>query len=194
MRDGVERRIQSANQQEPIYSEIEEDSIHITGTPHYDNTTSAKEVETNRPDVEVLYAKVNKTNKKLKPQATQPTPMPLAKLLHDSLRNTDISPFTVQLPTLQEQSGSDTSYMSPPQPHVCATDTSATLSHCHSLNNVRVQEQHSPPKRDRNLNKSDLSLHRSEIFLDNLCRSELIPENAELERVEKRNNVSTEFK
>ncbi|XP_017488709.1 PREDICTED: uncharacterized protein LOC108376957 [Rhagoletis zephyria] len=188
MRVGVERSEQSANQQEPIYSEIEEDSIHITGTPHYDNKTSAKEIVTSRPDVEVLYAKVNKANKKLKPQAMHTTPMPLGKLLHDSLKNSDISPFTVQLPTLQEQSGSDTSYMSPPQAHVCATATSTTLSHCRSLNNVRMQEQHSPPKRDRNLNKSDLSLHRSEIFLDNLCRSELVPENGELERVEKMNN------
>lgn len=53
-----------------------------------------------------------------------------------------------------------------------------------------MQEHHSPPKRDRNLSKSDLSLHRSEIFLDNLCRSELIADHGNGEPTEKMNNVS----
>uniref|UniRef100_A0A0A1XNB3 Ribosomal RNA large subunit methyltransferase N n=1 Tax=Zeugodacus cucurbitae TaxID=28588 RepID=A0A0A1XNB3_ZEUCU len=171
-------------QQEPIYSEIEEDSIHITGTPQYDNTTSAKELPI-KPDVEVLYAKVNKANKKHKSQLPPTAPIALGKLLHDSLRNLNTTSYANQLPTLQELSTSDTSYMSPPQPHQTSSDTSMTLSHCQSLNNVRMQEHHSPPKRDRNLSKSDLSLHRSEIFLDNLCRSELVAEHGNGEPAEK---------
>ncbi|XP_053966268.1 uncharacterized protein LOC128868324 [Anastrepha ludens] len=188
--DFARQRTQQRNvyQHEPIYSEIEEDSMHITGTPQYDNTTSAKEVLAAKQDVDALYAKVNKTNKKPKAHFTQDTPIALGKLLHDSMRSFNTPQYTLQLPTLQEQSGSETSYMSPPQPHARTSGTSTTLSHCQSLNNVRVQEQHSPPKRDRNLSKSDLSLHRSEIFLDNLCRSELIADNSELERVEKINN------
>nr|XP_014094838.2 uncharacterized protein LOC106620750 [Bactrocera oleae] len=174
-------------QQEPIYSEIEEDSIHITGTPQYDNTTSAKELPV-KPDIDVLYARVNKANKKPKPQSPQTKPIALGKLLHDSLRNLNTTSRANQLPTLQELSASDTSYMSPPQPHVSASDTSMTLSHCQSLNNVRMQEHHSPPKRDRNLSKSDLSVHRSEIFLDNLCRSELIADHGNGEPTEKMNN------
>ncbi|CAD7015408.1 unnamed protein product [Ceratitis capitata] len=178
-------------QQEPIYSEIEEDSMHITGTPHYDNTTSAKEIAPIKPDLEVLYAKVNKANKKQRNQKNQPllqtTPIALGKLLHDSLRNLNTTIQPTQLPTLQEQSYSDTSYMSPPQPNASVSETSS-MSHSQSMNNVRMQEHHSPPKYERNLNKSDLSLHRSEIFLDNLCRSELIVENDELECAGKMNN------
>ncbi|XP_067632425.1 uncharacterized protein [Eurosta solidaginis] len=197
--DGPSRRPQKLpvrerihHQHEPIYSEIEEDSIHIMGTPHFDNnTTCAKPIPAaDKPDLEVLYARVNKANKKPKCQYSSPpapsTPIALGKVLHDSLRSLIPPSYLTQLPTLPELSGSDTSYMSPPQPH--ATDTSITLSHCQSLNNVRLQEQHSPPKRDRNLNKSDLSLHRSAIFLDNLCRSELIVGQDEMERTEKMNN------
>lgn len=143
-----------------------------------------------KPDIDVLYARVNKANKKPKPQSPQTKPIALGKLLHDSLRNLNTTSRANQLPTLQELSASDTSYMSPPQPHVSASDTSMTLSHCQSLNNVRMQEHHSPPKRDRNLSKSDLSLHRSEIFLDNLCRSELIADHGNGEPTEKMNNVS----
>lgn len=52
-----------------------------------------------------------------------------------------------------------------------------------SLNNI--SEKDSPPKKHRNLSRSELSLQRSEIFLDNLCRSELV-----LDRLEKVPNVS----
>lgn len=133
---------------------------------------------------EDLYAKVNKTLRNT-PKTQSKAPIALGKFLHDSLKNLSIKDRINALPPLPEppHSVEDTSYygysdvqipLRNEKPDVEMITCTSSMSHCQSLNNIG--EQHSPPKTNRNLSKSDLSLHRSEIFLDNLCRSEIVIE------------------
>ncbi|XP_037805989.1 uncharacterized protein LOC119600043 [Lucilia sericata] len=157
---------------DPIYSEIEDDSVHISESPNFDNHTGIQHF-TAADNPEILYAKVNKSTKHVfdlnKIQLKEKKPqIPLAKIMQDSLKSKKITSNITPLPPLPEPSAEESvSYSSP-------TSVGMPLSHCQSLNNVRVMEHNSPPKKQRNFSKSDLSLHRSEIFLDNLCRSELV--------------------
>ncbi|XP_017040672.1 uncharacterized protein LOC108087678 [Drosophila ficusphila] len=113
-------------------------------------------------------------------QAAQPMqPVALGHFLHESLKNGNFFQF---MPLPEEPSGTETSCSASQttessvlrQPKL---KSPPPLTH-QSLNNI--SEQHSPPKKNRNLSRSELSLQRSEIFLDNLCRSELV-----LDRLEK---------
>ncbi|XP_017073023.1 uncharacterized protein LOC108109137 [Drosophila eugracilis] len=115
-------------------------------------------------------------------------PVALGHFLHESLKSGNFFKF---MPLPEEPSG--------PNEQSCSTSqttessvirqpklkSSPPLIH-HSLNNI--SEQHSPPKKNRNLSRSELSLQRSEIFLDNLCRSELV-----LDRLEKVPNDSVSY-
>lgn len=184
---------QQAHANDPIYSEIEDGSIYIAESPDFDNHTGIQHFKTDH-NPEILYAKVNKTNKrkdgtsKFSLAIQQPTA--LAKILQDSLKNKKITTNITPLPPLPEPPESETpSYSSP-----TSMSTTGQLLHCQSLNNVRVMEHNSPPKRQRNLSKSDLSLHRSEIFLENLCKSELIigGDTNRAEHLEKIENVSVQ--
>lgn len=181
-------RIREEHMNDPIYSEIEDDGVHISESPNFDNHIGIQHmVAANNP--EILYAKVNKTNKniwntnnlQLKQQKLQ---IPLANIMQDSLKNKKIINNINPLPTLSEPPGSESaSYSSP-------ISLSLPLSHCQSLNNVRVMEHNLSPKKKQNLSKSDLSLHRSEIFLENLCNSELfVYASSERENLEKVENV-----
>lgn len=119
------------------------------------------------------------------PQSTAPQqPVALGHFLHESLKNGNFFQF---MPLPEEPSGTESS-CSASQTTESSVIRQPKLKlpspHAHqSLNNI--SEQHSPPKQNRNLSRSELSLQRSEIFLDNLCRSELV-----LDRPEKVPNVS----
>lgn len=217
---------------EPIYSEIEEDCIHIRGSPQYDVRTAAQlEVATATAsvatpattpgytptvsasasvtttisqatpqpspvpypespvaDFSALYAKVQKANKsspklaQIKEAAAQPRP--LGQFLQESLRNGSFFQFM----PLPDEPASDTSYTGSTLRSTNRTSEQPTLPMHQSLNNIN--EQHSPPKRNRNLSKSELSLQRSEIFLENLCRSEIVLDHDDNVRLEKVPNVS----
>ncbi|XP_016998753.2 uncharacterized protein [Drosophila takahashii] len=128
-----------------------------------------------------------KTIQQLPSPAIQPPTQPVAlgHFLHESLKNGNFFQF---MPLPEEPSGTESSCSASQttessvirQPPV---KSPPPLTH-QSLNNI--SEQHSPPKKNRNLSRSELSLQRSEIFLDNLCRSELV-----LDRLEKvPNNTS----
>lgn len=168
---------------DPIYSEIEDDSVHISESPNFENHTGVQHyISANNP--EILYAKVNKNNKKMSENLklmNAKTQIPLAKIMQDSLKNKRIITNVTLLPPLPEPPESESHLYSSPM----------TLLQSQSLNNVRVMEHNSPPKAQRILSKSDLSLHRSEIFLENLCRSELVLDaGTEHENLEKVQNVS----
>lgn len=144
---------------DPIYSEIEENSFHITENPSFDNYTEIGNVS-NGNCPELLYAKVNKRPKTIVTTERQPPNQqqvqPLAKIIQDSMKTKKILTNIMPLPPL-------------PEPPENESDCTGRLSHCQSLNNVRVVEH-----KHNYFSKSDLSLHRSEIFLENLCKSELI--------------------
>ncbi|XP_061389433.1 uncharacterized protein LOC133324613 [Musca vetustissima] len=154
---------------EPIYSEIDDDSIHVSESPNVENHTGIQHFNVN-DNPNVLYALVDKSNKNLKSHTTQQQHVAsLGKILHDSLKSKRNAQQKPTLSPLPEPSGGElTSYSSP--------SLERQIIHYQSLNNVRVMEHNSPPKRQRNLSKSDLSLHRSEIFLENLCRSQVFVE------------------
>ncbi|KAM7346002.1 uncharacterized protein ACRADG_012043 isoform 2-T2 [Cochliomyia hominivorax] len=169
---------------DPIYSEIEDDSIQISESPKFNNNAEVWNLNPVK-NFEVLYATVNKKNKQIsdrnKSQLMDQKPqVPLAKIIHDSLKNKKIISNVTLLPPLPEPPESESGSCTSPTP----------LLHCQSLNNVRVMEHNSPPKNQRMLSKSDLSLYRSEIFLENLCRSELVVHSDnEQVNLEKVNNV-----
>ncbi|XP_030370584.1 uncharacterized protein LOC115621155 isoform X2 [Scaptodrosophila lebanonensis] len=198
---------------EPIYSEIEEDCLHIRGSPHYESRTAARfdviPTPTNTvstvmvsrlpnptasaqtvQDLGALYAKVQKPLKTHTQTTTMATPTPLGQFLHESLKNGSFFQFT-PLPAEPETASSYSASILPttpspltPQTHGFSPRYRQPSKH-QSLNNIH--EQHSPPKQNRNISKSELSLQRSEIFLENLCRSELVLDqdnNARLEKVE----------
>uniref|UniRef100_A0A1I8N9B2 PH domain-containing protein n=1 Tax=Musca domestica TaxID=7370 RepID=A0A1I8N9B2_MUSDO len=153
---------------EPIYSEIEDDSLHVLESPNLENSTGIQHFNL-KDNPNVLYALVDKSNKNSQSNNCQQQYSGyLEQIQHDSLkakRNTQKIPTLSPLP--EPSGGEVTSYSSP-------SLFESQLMDYKSLNNVRVMENHSPPKRQRNLSKSDLSLHRSEFFLDNLCRSHAI--------------------
>ncbi|KAH8416083.1 hypothetical protein KR222_007718, partial [Zaprionus bogoriensis] len=130
------------------------------------------------PDLSALYATVQKANKTpTKPPTTATTtpatvaaPRPLGQFLQESLLNGSFFQFM----PLPDEPSSDASYTAA-NPN--SEQPTLPMMHLHSLNNIN--EQHSPPKQHRNLSKSDLSLQRSEIFLENLCRSELVLEKVQ---------------
>ncbi|KAH8253742.1 hypothetical protein KR032_006764, partial [Drosophila birchii] len=107
-------------------------------------------------------------------------PLALGHFLHESLKNGSFFQF---MPLPEEPGSSSETSCSASQSTgssvVCQPKLKSPppLTH-HSLNNI--SEKDSPPKKNRNLSRSELSLQRSEIFLDNLCRSELV-----LDRLEK---------
>lgn len=144
------------------------------------------------PDLSALYAKVDKSNKTpTKPLPTAPPapmtvaqPRPLGQFLQESLLNGSFFQF-IPLP---DEPSSDTSYTVSTMRSVNPISEQPTLPMHHSLNNIN--EQHSPPKKHRNLSKSDLSLQRSEMFLENLCRSEIVLDLDDNMRLEKVQNVS----
>ncbi|TMW50617.1 hypothetical protein DOY81_004306 [Sarcophaga bullata] len=144
---------------DPIYSEIEENSFHIAESPSFDNYTEIENVK-NSNCPELLYAKVNKRPKPVVTTECQPhnqqNVQPLGKIIQDSMKTKKILTNIMPLPPL-------------PEPPENESDCTGHLSHCQSLNNVRVVEH-----KHNYLSKSDLSLYRSEIFLENLCKSELI--------------------
>ncbi|XP_073812167.1 uncharacterized protein isoform X2 [Musca autumnalis] len=156
---------------EPIYSEIEDDSIHISESPNLETRTGIQHFNVqNNPNV--LYALVDKSNKNIRPCSTQQrNPTSLGTILHDSLKSKRNTQKISSLSPLPEPPEGEVSSLSSP------SSFEGQLIQYQSLNNVRVMEHNSPPKRLRNLSKSDLSLHRSEIFLENLCRSEVVLEN-----------------
>ncbi|KAM8711748.1 hypothetical protein ACLKA7_012284 [Drosophila subpalustris] len=215
-------------EREPIYSEIEEDCIHIRCSPQYDVRTAAQlatasvatpattpgytttasasasvatsiSQATPQPsplpypespvaDVSALYAKVQKANKsspklaQIKEAAAQPRP--LGQFLQESLRNGSFFQFM----PLPDEPASDASYTGSTLRSTNRISEQPTLPMHQSLNNIN--EQHSPPKRNRNLSKSELSLQRSEIFLENLCRSEIVLDPDDNLRLEKVPNIS----
>ncbi|XP_017108088.2 uncharacterized protein [Drosophila bipectinata] len=106
-------------------------------------------------------------------------PVALGHFLHESLKNGSFFQF---MPLPEEPSGTESSCSASQATESSvirqsALKTTPPVLH-QSLNNI--SEKHSPPKNYRNLSRSQLSLQRSEIFLDNLCRSELV-----LDRLEK---------
>ncbi|XP_017123405.1 uncharacterized protein LOC108143472 [Drosophila elegans] len=125
------------------------------------------------------------------PQAIQPPlsapsqPVALGHFLQESMKNGNFFQF---MPLPEEPSATESSCSASQttessvirQPKL---KSPPPITH-QSLNNI--SEQHSPPKKNRNLSRSELSLQRSEIFLDNLCRSELV-----LDRPEKVHNTSS---
>ncbi|XP_037940787.1 uncharacterized protein LOC119673801 isoform X2 [Teleopsis dalmanni] len=188
----LNHRLENIDRQDPLYSEIEEERMHISGSPDFDNKTGL-ETKTTEKNFDHLYAKVNKAAKNKKNQSTTTsttttTLTPLGKILHESLKSKNST-----LPPLYESTSLDVSYTSPtpdsvstelpPLPQSPKGNKNA-LSHSSSLNNI--MEQHSLPKNNRNLSKSDLSIYRSEIFLDNLCHAEVEclekVENSDLDR------------
>ncbi|XP_026840892.1 anillin [Drosophila persimilis] len=183
---------------EPIYSEIEEDCLRIRGSPQYEvrtaverqpsdaqtssstatgsESTAAVSDLTVPADLSILYARVQKPQKK--PQPSLPPvnltaqPVALGQCLQESLKSGSFFKF---MPLPDEPSSecsrsestsetTDSSVIRKPKP------TSPPMHQ--SLNNIN--ERNSPPKKNRNLSRSELSLQRSQIFLDNFCRSELV--------------------
>lgn len=167
--------------------------MHIIEGPNFENRNGIQHFNVdNNPNV--LYALVNKPRNRDKDSASstddtlkQHCATPLGKILHDSLKYKRPTSKQPSLSPLPEPSGDEvTSYSSP-------TSLGGPLLYCSSMNNVRVMEHHSPPKRPTHLSKSNLSLYRSEIFLENLCRSEPLADNyidAEQEKLMKTQNVS----
>lgn len=214
------RQRQQVHEKEPIYSEIEEDCMRFSGSPQFEVRTEAQlEVAPSPtpspaatpprpatatvseltigssssspaplPDLSALYAKVQKTNKTpTKPMPTAPTvaqPRPLGQFLQESLLNGSFFQFM----PLPDEPSSESSYTVSTMRSLNPISEQATLPMHHSLNNIN--EQHSPPKKNRNLSKSDLSLQRSEMFLENLCRSEIVLDRDDNMRLEKVQNVS----
>ncbi|XP_030239729.1 uncharacterized protein LOC108654371 isoform X2 [Drosophila navojoa] len=211
-------------EREPIYSEIEEDCMLVSGSPQFDVRTEAhlKVAPTPTPtpeptptptqtptvtptptttatvpgtiseptplsspvlpvDITALYAQVQKANKtpsKATPAKAAPPPRALGQFLQESLQNGSFFQFM----PLPDEPTSDSSYL---MSNSNSISNQATLPMHQSLNNI--SEQHSPPKKNRNLSKSELSLQRSEIFLENLCRSEIVldpDDNVRLEKVQ----------
>lgn len=142
--------------------------MHVLESPNLENSTGIQHFNL-KDNPNVLYALVDKSNKNSQSNNCQQQYSGyLEQIQHDSLkakRNTQKIPTLSPLP--EPSGGEVTSYSSP-------SLFESQLMDYKSLNNVRVMENHSPPKRQRNLSKSDLSLHRSEFFLDNLCRSHTI--------------------
>ncbi|EDW85603.1 uncharacterized protein Dwil_GK23171 [Drosophila willistoni] len=190
------QHVEQLHNSEPIYSEIEEDCLRIRGSPQYEVRTAAflpeitpvstpcvgvstlavnERKATTVPvpppiDPDVIYAKVKKPCK----MQVKTQPVALGKFLHESLKNGSFFQFS---PLPMEPSSSFDVLTE-------ATESRRTPSTVHqSLNNI--SEQHSPPKKNRSLSKSELSLQRSEIFLDNLCRSEIVLDREESTRLEK---------
>ncbi|KAH8299829.1 hypothetical protein KR044_006463 [Drosophila immigrans] len=226
------------HEREPIYSEIEEDCMHISGSPQFDvrNAALLQEAElpasstaagdtsaatylttpaptptksslasttgtvgeiTPRPspfpespvaDISALYAKVQKSNKS-SPRSVDVKvavqPRPLGQFLQESLMNGSFFQFM----PLPDEPASDTSYTVSTLRSMNRVSEQPTLPMHHSLNNIN--EQHSPPKKNRNLSKSELSLQRSEIFLENLCRSEIVLDHDDNMRLEKVPNANS---
>lgn len=218
-------------EREPIYSEIEEDCMLVSGSPQFDvrteahlkvaptpTPTPAATPETPAPtltptptptttvnvpgtisettplsspvppvDISALYAQVQKTNKtpsKATPAKAAPQPRALGQFLQESLQNGSFFQFM----PLPDEPTSDSSYVISNSNSI---SNQATLPMHQSLNNIN--EQHSPPKKNRNLSKSELSLQRSEIFLENLCRSEIVLDPDDNVRLEKVQNVSIQL-
>ncbi|KAH8372058.1 hypothetical protein KR093_009876, partial [Drosophila rubida] len=219
------------HEREPIYSEIEEDCIHISGSPQFDvrnaallqaeipasssaqeetaagtplTTPAATPIKsslasatgtvgeiTPRPspfpespvaDINALYAKVQKSNKS-SPRSVDTKvvvqPRPLGQFLQESLMDGSF----LQFMPLPDEPASDTSYTVSTLRSRNRISEQPTLPMHQSLNNIN--EQHSPPKKNRNLSKSELSLQRSEVFLENLCRSEIVLDHDDNMRLEK---------
>lgn len=168
---------------DPIYSEIEENSMHITGNPNFDNCTGIQKLM-NENSSEILYAKVNKSRKPIVDtsdcQLYKQQQVPLAKIIQNSIK-TKKNLTNVPLPPLPEPPGSESEYYTP-------LHYTKNLKHCPSLNNVGIMEQNTVPNVNNYLSKSNLSIHRSEIFLQNLYRSELV--GFSKESLEKVQNVS----
>ncbi|XP_034111706.2 uncharacterized protein LOC117572739 [Drosophila albomicans] len=237
-RSVVSRHQPQVHEREPIYSEIEEDCMHISGSPQFDvrNAALLKQTElptssssaaadtsaatplstpgptptksslasatgtvsdiTPRPkpfpespvqDFSALYATVQKSNKS-SPRSVDVKvavqPRPLGQFLQESLMNGSFFQFM----PLPDEPASDTSYTVSTLRSRNLVSEQPTLPMHHSLNNIN--EQHSPPKKNRNLSKSELSLQRSEIFLENLCRSEIVLDHDDNMRLEKVPNTS----
>ncbi|XP_034479735.1 uncharacterized protein LOC117785674 [Drosophila innubila] len=210
---------------EPIYSEIEEDCMHFSGSPQFDVRTEAQLEMATAPvvtpattprytptisasasatttisqatpqpsplpypkapvaDFSALYAKVQKANK-TPPKSAQikeavAPPRPLGQFLQESFMNGSFFQFM----PLPDEPASDTSYTVSTLRSTNRISEQPTLPMHQSLNNIN--EQHSPPKKNRNLSKSELSLQRSEIFLENLCRSEIVLDHDDNVRLEK---------
>ncbi|BFG06263.1 uncharacterized protein DMAD_04805 [Drosophila madeirensis] len=139
-------------------------------------------------DLTLLYARVQKTPKKAPqsvpaaPPQSVPAAQPLAlgQCLQESLKSGSFFKF-MPLPDAPSSSESCSSSESTSQ----ATNASSVIRKPkalspplhQSLNNIN--ERNSPPKKNRNLSRSELSLQRSQIFLDNLCRSELVLDQQE---------------
>uniref|UniRef100_A0A1A9Z571 PH domain-containing protein n=1 Tax=Glossina pallidipes TaxID=7398 RepID=A0A1A9Z571_GLOPL len=155
-------RVQNFNLcNEPIYSEIEEHSIHVLGSPHYGNHTGVQKLN-EKTNPEDLYAKVNK-NKSTRTTVTKSKPIALGKFLHDSLQQKN-------LPRAQFE------------PSTSEGKLVRRGTKSRSMNNVFVREHNSPP-RSTYVSKSELSLYRSDLFLANLCKSELIVDDLCQERL-----------
>ncbi|XP_032589933.1 uncharacterized protein LOC6561211 isoform X2 [Drosophila grimshawi] len=195
---------------EPIYSEIEEDCIRISGSPHFDVRTAAQQdvrptptpTPTSTPtttatideptpissplpqtvDPNALYAQVQKAKKPVQTK-TAAQPRPLGQFLQESLINGSFFQFM----PLPDEPVSDTSYTVSTSKSINQASEQPTLPMHQSLNNIK--EKHSPPKSNRNLSKSELSLQRSEIFLENLCRSEMVLDHDDNVRLEKVQNT-----
>ncbi|KAL9916409.1 uncharacterized protein ACN2A1_002690 [Glossina fuscipes fuscipes] len=146
---------------EPIYSEIEEHSIHVLGSPHYGNHTGVQKLN-EKTNPEDLYAKVNK-NKSARTTVAKSKPIALGKFLHDSLQQKNLQGAQFEPSTSERK--------------LVRRGTQSR-----SMNNVFVREHNSPP-RSTYVSKSELSLYRSDLFLANLCRSELIVDDLFQERL-----------
>lgn len=139
-------------------------------------------------DLNALYAQVQKAKKAALKPTTNPTttaapPKALGHFLQESLLNGSFFQFM----PLPDEPSSDTSYTMSTSKSANDATEQATLPMHQSLNNIN--EQHSPPKKNCNLSKSELSLQRSEIFLENLCRSEMVLDHDDNLRLEKVQNV-----
>ncbi|KAH8290691.1 hypothetical protein KR054_005014, partial [Drosophila jambulina] len=134
-----------------------------------------------RPKAQIVQPEVTTKPPQQAIVAAPKPPLALGHFLHESLKNGSFFQF---MPLPEEPgSSSETSCSASQSTGSSVVRQPPPLTH-HSLNNI--SEKDSPPKKNRNLSRSELSLQRSEIFLDNLCRSELV-----LDRLEKVPNNSS---
>lgn len=171
--------------EDAIYSEIENNCTRILESFDFNNHSAIQRYNVDH-NPEILYTKVNKCNKQLD-KLIKTTEIPLAKIMQDSLKSKSSLTSLRELPPLPESSENKHSLYSLPK------SVTKSLSHCQSLNNLKMTEHNLMPKKQDNISKSDLSLHCSKILFENLCGNELIMDGGTAKQCdfEKVKNVST---
>uniref|UniRef100_A0A1A9WQI6 PH domain-containing protein n=1 Tax=Glossina brevipalpis TaxID=37001 RepID=A0A1A9WQI6_9MUSC len=147
-------RVQNFNLcNEPIYSEIEEDSIHVLGGPHFGNHTGVQKLN-EKANPEDLYAKVNK-NRPTSTTVVKSQPTALGKFLHESLNAAQLEPSTSErnLITRSLNNVSVREHNSPPKRTVYVSESDLSL--CRS--EIFLE-----------------NLCKSELIVDGLCQQRLV--------------------